>query len=429
MSAIGPTGPRGPAEFPEDAEPQAFAAPAGAATRPIPHNTIPANHPEYWPHEVRSARLPIEVHYRPGEAARAREVLRHLEESWALQLRHGFRPPPLPPGKDALDVYVWRGSGECYAAWSGDNEATAWADAFTYMVVDPEGPHGGAKLRQLLMHELNHVFQGADDWFEYSSAFEGTATFIEWGAGGLNPELDEVVADFQKRADWSIDRDDGGKSWYSYGYAMYLRFLQARYAGGDPSFIGKAWNLARNPPGAEENQRKNRPALSGALEQVLPRMSYAESVAEFARWRWYTGSRADAKHDREAARIPEVAVQEAKLRAGRETRVAARPMMLGASYVEVAGGAAGSGGPDHVFLTLDPPATAGARFIVQAVPGLDGRSDGEVLPVENGRVRVRLAPDGKRTLIVTPVPAAGREHDPNANSSRRFSTTLVLERP
>jgi hypothetical protein len=408
----------------------AWAGAAGAdaadPAQPIPNGTIPYRHPAYWPHHLRSARHPIDLHYRRGEEAIARETLAALEDAWDLELRLGFRPPPLAPGTTALDVYIWRGSEECYAAWRSDEPATPWADASTYMVIDPDGPHGRGRLPQLLAHELNHVFQGADDWYEFRSAFEGTATFVEWLAGGLDAELAEVVADFQARPHWSLDRDDGGKTWYTYGFALYLRFLQARHAGGDPRFLGHAWLLARNPPGAEDDPRRNRPALSDALERALPGLRYVESAAEFARWRFYTGRHADAAHDPDAASIPAVATRAIALRRGERARVPLdpAPMLLGSSYIEVAAGDAGA-----ISVSLEAPRDPDVRYVVQAVPGLDPGSDGEVLAFAPGRARVGLAAGGTRTLIVTPLPAAGAPYDPNRHPRKTCAATLVLERP
>ncbi len=404
-----------------------------AATRRIPANTIPPNHPEYWPHSMPSRSCPVKIHYRPGEKASAQKMLRLLEDAWRMHLDLGFAPPPLPRGKDALDVYVWRGINTCYVSWQKENRETWWDDAFSFMAVDPDGKYGGGELSHTVTHEVSHLFQAGDDWFEFNSAMEGSATFIEWEAHGLSASLDKVLADFQARAHWSIDRDDGGKTWYPYGYAMYLRFLKERYAGGEADFLAEAWRLSRQKPGAEEKPALNEADLADGLERVLD-IDYAETVAEFARWRFYTGENADGRHDRDAARIPAIRAQRVALDADAKTRVELdpAPMMLGSSYVEVG---RGPSAPSFVHVSIRPTPPAGVRYVLQAVPGLGGASDGEVLKVgADGRAKLRFPPSSrpdsgaKRTLILTAVPAEGSTYDPDTRTNRKYPVTLVLER-
>jgi hypothetical protein len=391
----------------------------------IPHDTDPYDALGEWPLSLGSETLPIRVRHRPGEGAHAQRILGLLERGWRRHLDLGFRPPPLAPGHDAYDVFIWCGMEEVSVVARDENTATAWNDACTYMIVDPEGPYGGENLEHTMVHEVNHVFQAADDWYEFPSAFEGSATFIEWHTEGLNDQLREVMADFQARPHWSPDRNDDAETWFTYGYAMYLRFVQHTYAGGDPTFLGRAWEAARGAPGAEDDPARNEADLIDALGAVLPGFDYAASAVRFARWRWYTGARADDAHDPDAARLPEVPAQRAALGARGEVRVALdpAPQMLGSSFVELR--AEGAGGR-AVHVSLDAPARPGVRYVVQVVPGPGDGTDGEVLDISSGGATLRLPDDGSRTVIVTAVPDGAAGYDPDTRTDAAFPATLVM---
>lgn len=64
------------------------------------------------------------------------------------------------------------------------------------------------------------------------------------------------------------------------------------------------------------------------------------------------------------------------------------------------------------------------RWVVQAVPGVNAASDGEVLDLSSGPVRVSFTPSGKRTLILTVVPVTG--FNLNKQSDARHPVSINL---
>ncbi len=403
------------------------------ATAPIPTDTEPPHAPQYWPESIRSASYPVIVHYRTAdEEAKSREVLGLLEQAWAQQVgRLGFRAPlddrGLAGPDGAYDVYIWRGNQETYVTYFAENVDTPWDDAITYMVVDPWGTYGGPVLSWTVVHEFNHASQASYSWFEHASCFESTATLVETSFGGLNDQLRTVYRDFQNRPHWSLARNDDYETWYMYGGALFLAYLRDRHFGGDESFLAEMWERSKNGPGADEDQWLNEPDFVDALDAMLKEKgaSYEAAAVEFARWRYYTGSRDDGKHIAGAAGYAEVKVGAVSYRPGRRKRVRLdpRPQTYGTTYVEVR---RSRSGPDEVTVSLRQRRPR-ARLVVQAVPGLDGGSDGEMLDLSSGSATLQLGPGGKRTLVITAVPRAGDEYDPDTDGGSRHRATLTIE--
>jgi hypothetical protein len=326
-----------------------------------------------------------------------------------------------------LDVWLWRGLGEAYVASEQDHPATPWNDALVTMVVDPWGPFGREFLASTLAHELNHVFQAAEDWWEHPAVFEMTAQFVEWVVAGNDEVYRDVLRDFQARPEWAVDYNDDYATYFMYGAALYLHYLRDRHFGGEAAFASEMWRRSRSAPGAELDPLLNEPDFEDALDQMLgsrePGLRFIDTLPEFARWRWYTGPRQDRRHFVGTVRIPAVS-HAARVELSREAReVELRPMPMGSSYVEVRGGRPGLRG---FWVGLEPdPGAEDLRWVVQAVPGLTGASDGEVLDLTSGRAWVRLPPEGRRTLIVTVL----TEADPDERDllpRRRARAVLAL---
>ncbi len=385
----------------------------------IPPDTIPCEAPSSWPASIRSGAHPILVHYRAAaEAAAAGEVLAALDRAWDVEVGTlGFRPPVDDTGAcgpdGALDVFLWRGLEECYVDVLGEHAATPHDDRLAYLVVDPWGPYGGAHLATTTAHELNHVLQAADDWSDAAFAYEMTAVFIEDLVFPDDNQYVEQIADFQAHPGWSLDRDDGYATWYMYGAAQYLRFVRDRYFGGDPAFVGAMWARMRSAADSGE------PDIEDALDALLTARgaSFRDSVIAFARWRLYTGARADAAHDPEAARFAEPARVATVRTTGAEVAIA--PMALGSAYVDVT---AQGGDPVAVDVAL-APAAAGVRWVVQVVPGRAG--DGDTLDLSHGPVRVAIS--GTQTLAITALPTGAI--DPDDRDDTTYAATVVIAPP
>jgi hypothetical protein len=296
------------------------------------------------------------------------------------------------------------------------------------MVVDPWGPYGGQELEETVVHEMAHASQAADDWHESPISFEMSAVFTDQVYA--DRYIKKYFDDFQAHPDWALDRNDKYDTWYMYGSSMYLLYLKDRFFAGEPQFISSLWLASRNPPGAENDQRLNEPDIADAIDTLLsPKgSSYVETVVEFSRWRWYTGANVDGRHFRhfkdglgnlKAARLAMAARQQALPGKVRITENA--PMMMGTSYIELWAGAAT---PPVLFVSLEAPANAGRRFVVQAVPGLTPESDGETLELASGSQPLRFTADGRRTLIVTALPTG--PYDPDLRDETRYPFSIVL---
>ena len=397
-----------------------------------PWDTLPCDEPRYWPRQVESSTHPLIVHYRLAtEEDVAREVLQLLEISWEAEVDVLGFAAPLPDeglcGPDErFDVFIWRGLEECYVDVLDVNPATDWNDWFAYLTLDPWGPYGGDLLDSTVAHELNHACQASDDWWESELILEATATFIEDVVFDDDDEYMDLLSDFQARPDWSLDYYDDYETWYMYGAALYLHFLRERHFDGDASFVAEMWRGCRNPHGDEYDPELNEPDFEDALDELLRAevgIGFIDTVVEFARWRWYTASRDDGRHFEEGALFPEealvasigpIAVTPQRL------EISPTPMMLGNAYVDL------EGEPGVVVsFSLEIEDRPEALWVLQAVPGLDDESDGELIDLVDGSATVELDDEGRRTLVLTLVPSG--ENDPDTRSDRRYAVTLAIE--
>jgi hypothetical protein len=389
---------------------------------------------EQFPYSLRSERLPVLVHYyQEGERETARQVLAFVEKGWDYHVgRLGMRPALTDRGEcgpdEAFDVFVWKGHRSCLVNVLSGEDSTPWEDRRGYMIVDPWGPYGGAELEETVVHEMAHASQAADDWYESPITFEMSAVFTDQVYA--NRYIKTYFNDFQAHPDWALDRDDKYETWYMYGSSLYLLYLKDRFFGGEPQFISRMWLGARNPPGAENGQKLNEPDFADAIDSLLKDKgsSYVETVAEFARWRWYTGAHVDTRHFRhfkdglenlQAARLALAAQQEA--RPGKIHITENAPMMLGTSYIELS---AGADTPRTLYVSLEAPADPKRRFVVQAVPGLTPDSDGEFVDLSSGPKQLKFAADQRRTLIVTALPTG--PYDPDLRDETRYPFSLSL---
>lgn len=390
----------------------------------LPLDTAPPDRPGEWPHSLGSTR--VLVHYRePAEEPEARRVLEILESSWDRQVKLGFRAPPSDGGSigpDArLDAFLFKGVVECYCDARDAVAATPWDDQRVFLVIDPWGEYGGDELDATVAHELNHACQAADDWFEPAWIFESSATLIE---KELHPEQVrwlEIVTDVQAHPEWGFGHDDGYETWFLYGQGLYLDLLRHRWAGGKLSFLGELWTAMRSPAGAEEDLSKNEPDVFDALEGWLRARgsSLHDSLREYARWRWYTGSRATGRHFPDAKTLPQVAV--AARRRPLPGTIALAPEPLASQYVELF--RAGQDDPRKVRVKVEGAPPAGGRWVLEALPGKDG-ADSE--PLDPAGAVVELGKDGTRTLMLLALPPEGLDADGDPPGPCR--ATLRLER-
>ncbi|WP_437872125.1 hypothetical protein [Sorangium sp. So ce363] len=394
-----------------------------------------ADFEEMFPFSLRSSTLPVLVHhYKAEERDTARQVLAFIEEGWDYHVRRiGMRPPIGDGGEcgpdDAFDVFVWRGHRSCLVDVLGGEPSTSWDDRRPYMIVDPWGPYGGSALEETVVHEMAHASQAADDWSESPVVFEMSATFLDQVRA--DRYTSDGLADFQRHPEWAIDHNDHYETWSMYGASMVLLYLKDRFFDGDPRFVSRMWLGARDAPATGDGAQPNEPDFVDALDAMLREaagMSYVEAVPELARWRWYTGDHIDDRHFRHfAGGLQNLAAAKLSLAAqveARPGRIDVReraPMLLGTSYIELS---AGADTPRSLRVSLEAPDDARRRFVVQAVPGLTPDSDGEILDLSSGSAELKLAADGKRTLVVTALPTGA--YDPDARGEERYPFTLIV---
>ena len=443
----------------------------------IPDETLPCEHPEYWPHNIASEKeypgIPgshrFRVYYRSqDELGMAQEVVRLLDDAWDKEMNTiGFTPPLRYPsegksrcGQDAsFAVFLWDGHRSCFVTPVDREEKdflTPWGGLASYMILDAWGPYGidrsninpRNQLPQTIGHELNHASHAADDFHDIDIAYEMSATFIEQLYGPSDPAL---VADFQSRPEWGLLWYEYYGTWYLYGSALYMNFLRDNYfyeAGRDDlkndSFLADLWRAVRNTP----DRSVNSPNWVDGINAILApkNSSFIESVGVFARWRYYAGDRDDGRHfrpwqldwttDRPSKdQMPfqtaaTLKIQSIQLDDGEF--VFDGPMVLGNVYLEIGA----KEGQTSFGLTMPDPITPGskdykgvtARWMVQALPGIVPGSDGET--VSDGKsdissARVAFDPNtGKRTLVFTLLPVSG--FDPKNQDGERYPLNIKL---
>ncbi|MFZ1538227.1 MAG: hypothetical protein WAT23_12685 [Chromatiaceae bacterium] len=424
----------------------------------ISNDTRPCDRPELWPCSVGSQRHPFLVHYRStGEEEMANKVVGYLDTAWDFETKTlGFREPVPDEGKcgpdERFDIFLWKGRSSCAvdAIDPKDEGGVSCHPTMTYMFVDPWGKYGGDVLRQTMGHEFNHASQGVLDWNETLIALEMTATYVEQYFWDAYPRS---IRDFQLNPERSLlwvnpdERDpDSQTFWYMYGSALYMRFLRDRYFPDDQRFAARLWEMLPNA-----DCSRNSPNIVDGLNRLLrgakPHSSFVQSAIEFARWRYFTGSRDDGLHFRtwpmpfaQFHSIPEAEVRlDGTASVGPDEtvryRVGRAPMILGSSYIHVVPKDAGQRAFDVAITPVRDPSrqpsrkcsTQGLKWVVQAVPGMGNGDDGKTLNLSRGPARVVFAPrvDGpSRTLIVSLIPT-GR-FDPDDQCEETFPFELQL---
>src|SRR5678815_3993208 len=151
------------------------------------------------------------------------------------------------------------------------------------MVLDPWGQYGGAEMPANVFHEFRHGSQGTDDWYEAIEFFEAEATLWETAYYGYS-RLSYVWTDYQAHPEWTPFRNDGYKTWFMYGGALFLLYLRQHVFAGGLAWSNDVWLGARNPPGTNE------PDFVDPLDAALPPHGTAvfAELTSFARARWYT---------------------------------------------------------------------------------------------------------------------------------------------
>jgi hypothetical protein len=384
----------------------------GDSTEPLDPDTDPCERPDAWPYSTVSTTHPLRVHWRArAEEPVAREVLRHLDEAWVVQVDGLGLPAPLTDevgggafgcGPDErIDVFLFRGIEEAYVDVVVENTGTPIEDYGPYMVIDPFGDYGGEFLRPTVFHEFHHMTQAALDWLDAAIVYEMSATFVEEAVIDSHATWEFTIFDVTDNPDWSIDRDDGYETFFMYGQALYLIFLQHAIFDGDIDFFVKMWRGLASPAGEP-------PSYQDALDVVLTDkgLTFLDTVPRYARWLAYVGDRDDGAHFPRGALYPDVFASLVEVTAPTTTTV--QPMVLGSAHVDIV-----AAGP--VAVSLSGTLSADVEVVVQQIPGAG--EDGEVLTLP------AVVPAGSR-LIVTVMPTA--PYSVFGRTDERVPVTLAL---
>lgn len=407
--------------------------PNSVAGEPLPKEASPCDYPSYWPYSAASSRFPFLVHYRtPDELAIARQIINYLDTAWQRQIvEQGFTAPPSDSGMcgpdDRFDVFIRRGLNSCKVDIVTEEFVTPWGGRASYMQLDPWGDYGGVYLQQTIAHEFNHATHAANDWYDLPIAFEMSAYYVEQFYDG--PVDVRYIKDFQMHPDWGLLRNDNYETWYMYGSALYLHFLRDFYFNGKDDFLPGLWVSMRNTPDLYVNE----PNFVDAVNQSLKPLGFTflDSVVTFARWRYYAGNHDDGAH---FSGLPPMAQkvtfsQETTLPMEQITlkplthQINPAPIMLGSAYLEVKRDNAAQAA---FQLSLDVPFDSSVKWVVQAVPGGVGGSDGELVDLSSGTATVTFAPGGGRTLVLTVLPATASDFDPNQQTEVRYPIAVKV---
>jgi hypothetical protein len=148
--------------------------------------------------------------------------------------------------------------------------------------------------RVLASHELFHAVQNAYDADAGVVLGEGTAVWASEAFDGHLGDFESLIRGYFAHPERSLGQEPSGPvDAFSYGSAIFFRFLEERY---DRALIRDLWQaLGDAGGGADAGVGGDAPAWPALLDRLLARdgSSMAEAFAEFARWNLYTGMRAD----------------------------------------------------------------------------------------------------------------------------------------
>ncbi len=173
--------------------------------------------------------------------------------------------------------------------------STVWYDLTSYMVL-PMSFTSGDHLFSVVAHELNHASQYAIDSLEDDAFFEHTAVFVEQRVAHFVPEYGVGIPDYQAHPDRAINYLQ--TDFYEYGASLWLMFLSEHLDDGGQALVQRLW-LESRQPSSTTNEPDHLDVLAALLAQRgedLPQF-----FATFGAWRYFTGSRDDGLHFKDAA--------------------------------------------------------------------------------------------------------------------------------
>lgn len=272
-----------------------------------------------WDAYVESETYPIRVHYTDEVGIdTANTVVGYAETAWAQQVvGMGF---PAPTAEDeegnrhaGLWIYVNPDASYDTGQPVGDNPDTPRTDCTARAIVKTVTPDWYLPI--VVSHETSHVLEFSADCGEAMFAYENTTnavTTITDPDGTMYAQY--FLPTFQKHPYHGFDcvfYTSQEKAYFHFGASLFQIFLEDRYGDYDGKLIASLWDAARqdgtvtsvSPYGEAEMSVANAPDLLEAMDVVLQGKATSLDAAfvEFARWRYFVGTRDDGLHFRHGA--------------------------------------------------------------------------------------------------------------------------------
>ena len=211
-----------------------------------------------------SDRFPIRLHHRESVSSeRTNRLIQILEAAWDHQvLEMGFESPPSDGdrgGGSHYDVYLTSVLNQSAMTVAETATEEAGPDGLTSFIVIDEGTpvvEEGA----VLEHEFQHALQFGMDSQASLFLFEASAVYMEVLSHPQVDNYQEVLMAYQSWPNAAFFTD--GVQWqeqtsvfsyYEYGGALLMMYLDETYGDGDGRYIADLWRNAQNAiPGINE---------------------------------------------------------------------------------------------------------------------------------------------------------------------------------
>ena len=236
---------------------------------------------------------PVRVSYDdPADQSRAQQILDAAELSFQKEVTEfGYWAPPIEPNIGPYRMFI--GDMEpgvaAYTVPYAENDATAWADAFSYIVVGRQVQ--GDELNTTVAHEFNHACQAAMDAAEVVSFWENTAEFVMTEVYPMDfLYTTAFFPDFQGQP-WRPLEYFSSTDAYQYGGALWTLFLTRTYGNDDPTWLRQVWE------GSVQNGYDNEPDYFDSIDALTAAQGgIVAATMAFSEARWFVGANDDGHH-------------------------------------------------------------------------------------------------------------------------------------
>jgi hypothetical protein len=238
---------------------------------------------------------PVRVSYGdPSLQAKAEQVLAAAEYSYQKQVvEFGYWAPPIEPGTEPyrMRIDAMPDGAAAYTSPYAENEATSWADAFTYIVVGDFNE--GDQLDTAVAHEFAHACQAGMDAAEVVGFWENTATTVESQVYPANWYFTMSTFPYFQVQPWRPLEymNMGNSDLYEYGGALWAVFLTRTYGNDQPQFLRQVWE------GSVQDGWENEPDYFDVIDTMTSAQGgIVEATKAFSEARFFVGAYDDGQH-------------------------------------------------------------------------------------------------------------------------------------